>query len=218
MSKTKTNQSRLNYHSTQMENLAKLDLAAQAWTLGLKVDSRGQVLVDFLGHKLAVDHQGVHSLDERAVSLDMQSVVAHYLCSRGQGDLIGEFVPIGRLTGINVTMGSPSENLAKPLIDKIGPRYDLFSQAAKKIEGRHNGLTPAGGQAWDFGLPKLIIRIEFFEEDEEFPAEIKLLFDLSANRFADYACLELFTMCLVVELLMTAGLISDPSECENSFI
>jgi hypothetical protein len=218
MSRAKTNQARMYYLKTQLENLAKLDISSQAKAMELAVDDQGRALVDFLGRKLVVDNSGVKSPDGQPVPIDAQSVVAHYLASKGQADLTGQYVPIGRLTGIGVTAGSPSENLTKPLSDKFGARYDLFAQAAPKIGGIHKGLSQAGGQAWDFGLPKLPVRVEFFEADEEFEAEIKLLFDSSANQYVSYECLELYTMCVVVDLLLAAGLISDPDDCQNSFL
>ncbi|MDR1110042.1 MAG: DUF3786 domain-containing protein [Deltaproteobacteria bacterium] len=218
MSRAKTNQARMYYRQTQLENLAKIDLKAQAEALGLAIDGQGRAVADFLGRKLLLDNGSVASADGRPVPIDAQSVVAHYLASRGRAELTGQFVPIGRLTGIGVTGGSPSENLAKPLADKFGDRYGLFAQAAPKIGGRHQGRSQAGAQAWDFGLPRLPARIEFFEADDEFPAEIKVLFDTSANQFVSYECLELYTMCLVVDLLLAAGLISDPDDCQHSFL
>jgi hypothetical protein len=218
MSKAKTTQSRLNYLQAQLENLKKINVANQAQSMGLKTDAEGRAVVDFLGRQFLADNEGIKSTDGKAVIVDAQSVIAHYLASQGRGELAGEYVPIGRLTGISVSLASPSENLAKPLSDKFGDRYDLFKQAAEKLGGRRLGLSPAGAQGWEFGLPKLPVRVEFFEADDEFAAEIKLMFDQSANRFVSYECLELLTMCLVVELLMTAGLISDPEDCQNSFL
>jgi hypothetical protein len=218
MSRAKTIKARQNYHQIQLENLATIDVPAQAKALGLSCDVDGRAVVDFLGRKLLVDRNGVVSADDRPAPLDAQSVVAHYLASQGRVELSGTFVPIGRLTGIGVTASSPSENLVKPLADKIGPRYDVFAEAAPKIGGRRLGLSQAGAQAWEFGLPRLPVRIEFFEADEEFDAEIKLLFDSTANQYVSYECLELLTMCVVVDLLMAADLISDPDDCQNSFL
>jgi hypothetical protein len=220
MSKAKTNASRLSYQRTQLENLAKQDIAAQAAALGLALDESGRAVAEFLGRRYLIGRDGVSLAGNGAAqaTVDAQSVLAHYLASQGRGELTGESVPIGRLTGISVTGGSPSENLTKPLGDLFGDRYDLFAQAAPKVGGRALGLSQAGAQAWEFGLPKVPVRVEFFEADEEFPAEIRVLFDSSANRFVSYECLELLTMCLVVEILMAAGLINDPDDCANSFL
>ncbi|MDR0356233.1 MAG: DUF3786 domain-containing protein [Deltaproteobacteria bacterium] len=218
MSRAKTIKTRQNYCQIQLENLSKLDIPAQAKQLGLSCEADGRAAADFLGRKLYVDDKSVVSADDRPVPLDAQSVVAHYLASQGRAELSGVFVPIGRLTGIGVTASSPSENLTKPLSEKIGDRYDVFAEAAPKIGGRHMGVSPAGAQSWEFGLPRLPVRIEFFEADDEFDAEIKVLFDSTANQYVSYECLELLTMCVVVELLMAAKLINDPDDCQNSFL
>ena len=218
MSKAKMNLGRLQYHATQMENLTKLDIAAQAKAMGLALDDSGQAVADFLGRRYLLSNSGISAENGQPATVDAKSVLAHYLASSGSGELNHEFVPIGRLTGINVATGSPSENLSKPLSDLFGDRYDLFAQAAPKVGGRALGLSSSGAQAWEFGLPKVPVRIEFFEADDEFGAEIRVLFDSSANRFVSYECLELLTMCLVVDILLAAGLISDPDDCANSFL
>ncbi|MDR1658413.1 MAG: DUF3786 domain-containing protein [Deltaproteobacteria bacterium] len=216
-SKEKTNQGRLAYNQVQLENLARQNIPAQAAAMGLEMEN-GKAAADFLGRRYYIGTDGIAARDGGPVTVDTQSVLAHYLSSQGSGELTGDFVTIGRLTGINVTGDSPSAALTKPLVDKIGDRYDIFAQTAPKLGGRHLGLSTVGAQAWEFGLPKVPMMIEFFEADEEFGADIRLLFDSSANRFVSYECLELMTMCLVVDLLLAAGLISDPEDCANSFL
>jgi hypothetical protein len=127
-------------------------------------------------------------------------------------------VPINRLTGITVSPSSPSANLAKPL-EMIDGDYARFTQAATKIGGQDEGVASSGAHSWLFNdLPLLPVKIEFFEKDEEFPFEIKILFDGSANVIASYECLELYIMCLTVGLLLAGGWITDPDDCERSFL
>ncbi|MDR2141345.1 MAG: DUF3786 domain-containing protein [Deltaproteobacteria bacterium] len=218
MSRAKTIQSRLNYCQTQLTALKEADLPAQATALGLALNERGQVLVTFLGQDLLVTNEGVEAAQEGQVSVDVKSVVAHYLTSRGRGPLKGEYVPINRLTGISVSPSSPSSNLAKPL-EMIDGDYARFQKAASQIGGQYQGAVSSGAQSWLFGgLPLLPVKIDFFEKDEEFPFELKILFDSSANIIASYECLELYIMCLTVGLLMAGGWIQDPDECERSFL
>ncbi|MDR1576877.1 MAG: DUF3786 domain-containing protein [Deltaproteobacteria bacterium] len=218
MSKAKTIQSRVNYLQTQLATLKETNLAVQAPALGLAVNDQGQVPLSFLGQAVLVSNEGIESTGPTAVSVDAKSVIAHYLTSRGRGPLKGEFTPINRLTGITVSPSSPSANLAKPL-EMIDGDYARFQKAALQIGGRYQGLSAAGAQSWLFGdLPFLPIKIDFFEIDDEFPFEIKVLFDSSANVIASYECLELYIMCLTVGLLMAGGWIADPDDCEASFL
>ncbi|MDR2349606.1 MAG: DUF3786 domain-containing protein [Deltaproteobacteria bacterium] len=220
MTKAKTNKARIAYNEIQMRNLAELDLPSQAKAMGLEWDEKAKaVRVKFLGREYLVANDGITATDGKFPTVDAKSVLAHYLASKGTGDPSPDFLPLKRLTGIASGTSGPSENLSKPLGDKFGPNYEAFGKAALEIGARHEGRSPAGAQAFLLeDLPKLPVRLEFFEADDEFEAESKVLFNSASTRFVSYECLELITMCVVVEMLLKAGLISDPEECEASFI
>lgn len=208
-------QNRKQYHDNQMKALAAADLATQAPRLGLTLDQSGRVPVTFLGRDYLVSGDDIVPVDGRPAGLDHQSVIAHYLMSSGKGELTGDFVPIGRLTGIAASSGSPSDHLIEPLTKEFGYRYDLFKSAALKIGGQHEGQAPSGAEAWLFRpLPKLPVKVSFFEADDEFPAEVRVLFDTSARNLVAYECLELMEIVLVIELLSAANLL-DHAPCEH---
>ena len=207
MSRASSLQNREQYHHSQMAALAGADLPGQAQALGLDIDDQGRVPVRFFDRDYLVSNTAVESLDGAPVPLDHQSILAHYLMSRGRGGLSGEFLPIGRLTGVVSTDASPSDSLIAPLTANFGDRYDLFVRAARQIGGQAGGRAPSGGEAWLFPiLPFFPVRVIFFEADDEFPAEVKVLFDSSAPSFVAYECLELMELVLVEELLSAAGL------------
>ncbi|MDR2613658.1 MAG: DUF3786 domain-containing protein [Deltaproteobacteria bacterium] len=224
MSRTKNSAARIAYCERQLENLARVDIRAQAEAMGLAADEAGKTArARFLGREYLISNEGVRDAEEgRNVPVDTQSVLAHYIASRGRGEASLEFVPIGRLTGLasGASAGtSPSDQLFKPLADKFGPDYEAFRKAALALGAKHVGLSQAGAQSFVFdGLPKLPVRAEFFEADEEFGAEIKILFSSNATVFVMYEVLELTIMSLVVALLLEAGLISCPDDCQASFI
>ena len=208
MSRAKSANNREQYYHHQMAALAETDLAAQAPPLGLTVDDQGRVPITFFARDYLADNRAIEPVDGRPTTLDHRSVMAHYLMSRGRGELTGEFLPIGRLTGIINTGASPSDSLIMPLTERFGDKYQAFTEAAAKIGGRHEGRAPSGGESWLFQpLPFLPIRVIFFEADEEFEAEVKVLFDSSAPIFVAYECLELAEIVLVIELLGAAGLL-----------
>ncbi|UQZ88200.1 hypothetical protein C4J81_02820 [Deltaproteobacteria bacterium Smac51] len=214
MARAKTAKNREQYYHSQMEALTACNLAAQAPRMGFSLDEEGRVPVRFFERDYLVDNQSVAPVDGRPVGLDHFSVIAHYMMSEGEGELSGEFLPISRLTGIVNTGVSPNDSLIAPLTEKFGDGYSLFAEAARKIGGVHEGAAPSGGQSWLFTpLPKLPVRIIFFEADEEFEAEVKVLFDSSSCRFVAYECLELLEMVLVAELLNAAGLLGCGGGC-----
>lgn len=196
------------YCLKQVAALAETDLAGQAQALGLSLDDQGRAQLTFFGRDYLADNKGVAAVDGKPVTPSHQGAMAHYLLSRGRGALSGEFLPIGRLTGIVETGASPSDSLIKPLVEKFGADYQAFARAAEKIGGRCEGRSPAGGESWLFQpLPYVPMRVVFFEADDEFEAEVKVLFDSSAPVFVAYEALELLEMILTAELLLAAGLL-----------
>lgn len=214
MARTKSASNWEQYSLNQMALLAEIDVESQAPALGLTVDAQGRVPVRFFGRDYLVSRRAVEALDGGPVTPNHKSVLAHYLMSRGRGALTGENLPIGRLTGVISSGASPSDNLIQPLAEKFGDRYDIFRETAEKIGGRSEGTAPSGGESWLFhDLPLFPVRVIFFEADEEFPAEVKVLFDSSAPVFVSYEVMELMEMLLVGELLSTAGLLGCGGAC-----
>ncbi|MDR1040416.1 MAG: DUF3786 domain-containing protein [Deltaproteobacteria bacterium] len=223
MSRAKTGAARAAYCEMQLANLAKIDIPAQAEAMGLELDGSGtKAKARFIGRDYLIGNEGVTDPSGAEVSVDTKSVLAHYLASKGRGATSEEFVPIGRLTGVSAGASagtSPSDQIFKPLGDKFGPDFEAFKKAALALGAEHRGLSQAGAQSFLFAsLPKLPLKAEFFEADDEFDAEIKVLFCANATNFVMYEILELTVMCLVASMLMEAGLISDPAELQSSFI
>lgn len=199
-------QNRGQYRDHQMKALISADLASQAPRLGLSLAEDGRIPIKFFGREYLASNSDIVAADGRPAGLDHQSAIAHYLLSSGRGEPTGDFVPLGRLTGIAATGGGPSDHLTEPLTREFGHRYDLFKSAALKIGGRHTGQAPSGAEAWLFRpLPKLPITVNFFDADDEFPAEVKVLFDTSAAKLVAYECLEILEIILVEELLGAAN-------------
>ena len=55
--------------------------------------------------------------------------------------------------------------------------------------------------AWVFeALPKIPMMLTFYEADDEFPAEARTFYDLTAPNFLDLECLAVLGLILVLEL------------------
>ncbi len=50
--------------------------------------------------------------------------------------------------------------------------------------------SPERGRCWDFRLlPRIAARVVWHEADDEFPADVQVLFDRGALRFLEFECL-----------------------------
>ena len=212
MSRTKSSANWEQYCLTQLTQVTstpEAELAAQAQVMGLAASAEGQFIAKFFNRDYLISPQGITASDGEITGPLHQGLLASYFLSKGRAQLQGEYLPINRLTGIS-GMGdnSPNDKIIAPLATHFGNKYTAFTEAATKIGGQHQGLSQSGGESWLFpDLAFLPVQIIFFEADEEFEAEVKVLFDASAPIFVAYEILELMEMILVGELLNAVGLL-----------
>ena len=91
-----------------------------------------------------------------------------------------------------------------PLERQFGNDYAKFSDAARRLGGRE-GESGVGKHLWGFNvLPKIPLRIVFYEADEEFPASIQIMLDRTALRFLEFECLAFMVGLFVRALIKTA--------------
>ncbi len=180
-----------------LPRLAQCDLAESARRLGLEVRANGDVAANFCGREFRITHAGVDPTDGLPVDVNYRSVLAHYILSRGRGEPAHSFLPLGRLTGMIDGQKTHAQGLfVRPLIREFGADYDKFEAAARKLGGTPERAPADRGQVWNFpALPKIPVRLVFYHADEEFPADIQLMFDRTAPRFMEFECLAFLSGC-----------------------
>jgi len=94
--------------------------------------------------------------------------------------------------------------MEKPLLKEFGADYAKFRAAALQLGGVLEEACD-GGHRWTLqALPKIPVRLVFYEADEEFPADIQIWLDRTAPRFMEFECLAFLTGCFVKALITTA--------------
>ena len=193
-------------YSGLLPELSRCNLAESAARLGLKFLPDGEVVAEFCGREYRITNLGVEPTDNQPVNVNYRSVLAHYILSKGSGDAEQSWVPLGRLSGmIDGQKTHDKGMLLQPLIRELGDDYARFQDAARKVGGVAQPDSDDGAHVWTFrALPKIPVRLLFYEADDEFPADIQLFFDRSARRFLEYECLAFLTGCFVDSLLKAA--------------
>lgn len=174
-----------------LQQLSKEDLEKRASIKDLSVQSHGKVLVQSFAKRYLVCHEGVTADDVGPVSFQQKLAVVSYLLSDGAGEPAYEFVPFGHLGGFNIGRNQHAiKNLKQPIIEKFSDHYELFAKSALKIGGIQKESGTPGKYVWLFhAFPKLPINLTFYEHDEEFPADVQILFDNKALDFMGLKCL-----------------------------
>jgi hypothetical protein len=189
-----------------LPRLGECDLAESAQRLGLPISANGTVIAQFCGREYSIASAGVVPTDGLPVDVNNRSVLAYYILSKGRGQPEESFVPLARLSGTLDGQKIHDKNLfVRPLLHAFGDDYKKFEAAARKLDGVPEGPAADAGQRWRFAvLPRIPLRLIFYPADEEFPADIQLLFDRSAPKFLEFECLAFLSGCFVKALLSAA--------------
>jgi hypothetical protein len=190
-------------HDQLMERLTQAPLAAAAQRLGLGRPAAAEVEVLFLGRPYRAGRGWVRDEEGRPAPLIIASLIAGYLLTGGGGETLGRFVPLKTLAGTGSGHGSFQQNaLAAPLIKRFKGRTEALVAAARGIGGRPGGQAGSGGLSLIFDvLSKVPLQLVFYDSDDEFPAEVNFLLDLSATRFLEYEYLAVMLTAFVKALL-----------------
>lgn len=199
-----------------LPQLARCDFAESAGRLGLERLANGDVTVIFCGREYRINSAGVNPVDGEPDDVNSRSVLAYYILSTGRGEPGNSYVPLSRTTGIPDGRKTHDKGiLIAPLLREFGDDYGKFQFAAEQLGGVLDDPSPDGGHCWTFAvLPKIPLRLVFYEADEEFPADIQILFDRSAPRFLAFECLAFLTGCFCKSLILAARNASEVGKTE----
>ena len=183
-----------------VDRLAGADLAGHAADLGL-TPRDGAVLVPLLGRDYLVGREGVRAADGGAAAFTHRIVLAYYLLHGGRGEESGRFAPYRELPGGADFARNMALTVEGRLAQGFAGRLADLARAARALGGEPAATEARVDAAWRFpALPRLPLIITINDADEDFPAEAKLFYDLTAPNFLDLECLAVLGLILVLEL------------------
>lgn len=182
--------------------LKDFDLTGNAPHLGLTVADDGGVLVDFFNRVYRVDSAGVRPLDGGPAGVNHLSLIAHYAMSPDRGEPSGDFMPLGRMTGmVEGRSDYERSTVNTSLTRKFRGVQAALAAAAEAVGGRPGERDQSGGWPWLFRpFPKVPLKLVFYEADEEFEADHRLMFDSRATDFMEFEALGFLTGVFVREI------------------
>ena len=180
--------------------LAAADLARAAADLGLTMRD-GAALVPLLGRDYLVGGAGVRAADGGPAAFTHRIVLAYYLLRGGRGEPAGRFVPYRELPGGADFARNMALTVEARLARRFSGRLPDLHAAALALGGGPAASEARVDAAHAFpALPGLPLLITMNDADEDFPAEAKLFYDLTAPNFLDLECLAVLGLILVLEL------------------
>jgi hypothetical protein len=112
-------------------------------------------------------------------------LLLHYIRTAGKGGLTGKWVSYSELRGGMVKITSFQRDCEEPMRELFETDFEKAASSLSRLgaEKQEGFPTP---HAWRlFLLPRIPVVILYWQEEEDFPSRIKILFDSSADRFLD---------------------------------
>ena len=185
-----------------ISKLSECDFQESAERLGLEyVD--GGIQVCFLKREYRITLDGVETLDGQPFNSNNGSVLLYYLLSKGRGDPENSYVLFESIPRMISGLGFQNRMMSRPLEEKFGNNYIKFSEAAVNLGGIEEE-SRMGKHLWKFNvLPKIPLKVVFYEADDEFPTNIQIMLDKTALQFLEFECLAFMVGCFVRALIKT---------------
>lgn len=188
-----------------VRRLARADLAGHARALGLAWQG-GAAVAPLLGRDYLVGADGVRAAHGGEAAFTHRIVLAYYLLHGGRGEPAGRLVPYRELPGGADFARNMALTVEGRLAQSFSGRLPALAAAALALGGRPAATEARVDAAYAFSaLPGLPLMITFNDLDEDFPAEAKLFYDLTAPNFLDLECLAVLGLILVLELEAAAA-------------
>lgn len=174
-----------------MQQVKNIDFVKAAADKDLPLKDNGEVIIESFARSYLVSTEGVAVSDGKRVSSKQKLAVVSYFLSKSTGPPAFDFISFGHLGGYNIGREQHfNKSVKQPILDTFSDNYELFSKAAGEIGGIEKNSGTPHKHVWLFqAVPNLLIQTIFYECDEEFPADIQVLFDSKALDLIGLKCL-----------------------------
>jgi hypothetical protein len=186
--------------------LRDLDFADAAGRMGLRLVSPDELEIDFLGRTYSVGRGEIALKSEKFpwketgedLDLNIKSVLGYYALSDACLEPVDEYCLLVSFSGAVFSGGGTSAGWAAgPLRKAFGADYGAFRDTALKL-----GMTEEAGQSngrkWHYKLlPKMPVKLVYYEGDDEFPTDIKILYDKTAIKIYKFEPLAVLNGCFI---------------------
>ncbi len=180
-----------------LSQVARLNLGAVQETLGIQIDD-GAAVIDFFGRPYRISPDGVFSPNGKESDFAISVVLFKYLL------MCPEFTPRGD-DWVSYKDFRDAAPFAGAFVNTT--ERSIAGHFARNLSGLRKACQALGGRspemdlAYDLStrfdpLPRVPILMLFNDADNEFPAQIKLLFERRAQKYLDMECLAMLGMFL----------------------
>ncbi|MDR2444763.1 MAG: DUF3786 domain-containing protein [Spirochaetaceae bacterium] len=182
------------------------DFDGAACRLGFDRTADGDLAIDFLGRRYRITKEGIEppvpkDVRNEVFEFNVRSVLGYYALSDGNCEPLLDFYPLNYFSHGVFSGGagkSGAEWSTEPLRKAIGGSYKKFCAAAEKLGLAFEETRGEGKYIWSYLLlPKLPVKIAYYEGDDDFPSDVKILYDKTAPLFFKFEPLAVLNACFI---------------------
>jgi hypothetical protein len=189
--------------------LGDCDFEDSAKRLDLGLISPDEVSLEFLGRIYLANRQGVSligekihwSVDSEGFDHNLKSALGYYVLSGADLEPVDDYCVITSFSGGVFREGGEGDIFNNPLGRVYGADYRKFCGVAELL-----GMTPEESRpnlkyTWRYRmLPRIPIKIVYYEGDDEYPTKLQVLYDKTAILFYKFEPLAVLNGCFISAL------------------
>jgi hypothetical protein len=186
--------------------LRDCDFSGAVRRLGFVPGPGGALTIDFLGRGYRLSREGVFPLDGEPADPNFLSVLVYYAISAGDAEPGSDFALPHHFARGLVSGGTGLQWMTAPLRRAFGGDYRLFCRAASRLGLVYEGSPGNGEHHWRYRLlPRIPVKLVYYEADDEFPVDIKIFYEKTAAAFLEFEPLAFLNGCFIKTLTCMAG-------------
>ncbi|MDR0383679.1 MAG: DUF3786 domain-containing protein [Spirochaetaceae bacterium] len=199
--------------------LQDCDFEESSKRLGLALVSDDKIAVNFLGRKHIVAKDGIElaenpigwSYKAKENEYNLKSVLGYYVLSEADAEPLNDFCPFAHFSsGIFDKHGDDYAN--SPLTKAYGNDYGKFRDAAEKLGMEFEKEKSPGQYVWRYCLlPRIPVKLVYYEGDDEYPSKIQTLYDKTAIRYYKFEPLAVLHGCFTGGLAAIGEVLRGPA-------
>ncbi|AEF84093.1 hypothetical protein TREPR_1045 [Treponema primitia ZAS-2] len=176
--------------------LNNCDFSDSAKRLGLEQISENAVLINFFDRIYKVSKNNIELIDKKTIwttasedyEYDLKSVLGYYILSDANIEPLYEYCALGQFSGGVFRESSSVVSMAnKKFADTFGNDYDKFKKIMNMFGIEYEEGNRDGKYSWNYKiLPKIPIKLVFYEGDDEFPSKLQILYDKNAIKIYNF--------------------------------
>ena len=167
--------------------LKNCDFSGCSKRLGLEQIAENKVLIKFFDRTYQITKEGIELVEQKTIwtadyegyEYDLKSVLGYYALSGADVEPAYIYSALGHFSG-DVFRESSSwmSMINSRFAETFGGSYEKFKKTMEIFKMEYEAGSRDGKYVWNYKvLPKIPVKLVFYEGDDEYPSKLQILYD-----------------------------------------